>query len=90
MGEADRWFPLQQGSLKKRKPDVGIERYGPFKVPWALAELAYREYSRLYGNRQSLERLAERGGFGVHEFGNLLSGFFEHDKKYDGYGRLRP
>lgn len=47
-----KWFPIQQGG----------------KVTWEVAEVAYRTYSRRYGTRQSLERLAERGGFGVLEF----------------------
>lgn len=35
---------------------------GP-SIPWALAEIIYAGYSVLYGKSQSLERLAERGGF---------------------------
>lgn len=36
-------------------------------IPWSTAEIIYRAYSRLYGTSQSLERLAERGGFGWSE-----------------------
>ena len=43
-------------------------------IPWWLAEEAYVRYAKLYGNRQSLERLAERGGFGRQELLNLLRG----------------
>jgi len=32
-----------------------------------LAEIAYEYYSSRYGKEQSLERLAERGGFGRFE-----------------------
>ena len=41
-------------------------------IPWWLAELAYESYVRCYGNRQTLERLAERGGFGRGELVNLI------------------
>ncbi|MBE4747763.1 hypothetical protein G4177_06165 [Corallococcus sp. ZKHCc1 1396] len=39
----------------------------PRSIPWSLAERAYADYSRRYGTSQSLERLAERGGFGPTE-----------------------
>ena len=52
-------------------PDV------PRSVPWWIAERAYREYSRLYGDSQSLERLAERGGFVWAEIGLFLTGDLE-------------
>jgi hypothetical protein len=56
-------FPIQ---------DVGA-------IPWSLAERAYQRYSQLYGTGQSLERLAERGGFGLAELGYLLRG---HGRNY--------
>lgn len=46
----------------------------PRYVFWALAEEAFVEYRRCFGNNQSLERLAERGGFGAIEFAILLAG----------------
>lgn len=39
---------------------------GP-RIPWSLAEKLYAGYSAEYGTTQSLERLAERGGFGWAE-----------------------
>lgn len=36
-------------------------------IPWWLAEIAYEGYSLRYGNRQTLEQLAKRGGFGREE-----------------------
>jgi hypothetical protein len=39
-----------------------------------LAEIAYAAYSSSYGTEQSLERMAERGGFGWVEFGYLMEG----------------
>jgi len=43
-------------------------------IPWWLAELAYKSYSKQYGTRQSLQRLYERGGFGRTELMYLLLG----------------
>jgi hypothetical protein len=60
----------------KRLTDVGrrfpIQKAGT--VPWESAEKAYETYARLFGKSQSLERLAERGGFGVSEFCALFLG----------------
>lgn len=39
----------------------------PLRVPWSVAEKAFSVYSGLYGNEQSLDRLAERGGFHAGE-----------------------
>lgn len=41
-------------------------------LPRAWAEEAYREYSAQFGTGQSLERLEQRGGFGVAECIGLL------------------
>jgi hypothetical protein len=57
-----RPFPIQ--SEGGRKASV---------IPWWLAEIAYERYAELYGDRQSLERLAQRGGFGRLELVELLS-----------------
>jgi hypothetical protein len=54
----EKRFPIQDG----------------LTIPWSLAEKAYEMYSQLYGSDQSLERLAERGGFGVTELAVLLAG----------------
>lgn len=43
------------------------------EVDWDIAEIAYFEYTAQYGRSQSLERLAERGGFGAKELVNLLA-----------------
>jgi len=54
---------------EKRFPvNVGRETY----IPWSKAEEVYKEYSRQNGTSQSLERLAERGGFGIDEMITLL------------------
>ena len=44
-----------------------IQGFAP-GVPWAAAEQAYVTYAKHFGTSQSLQRLAERGGFGLHEF----------------------
>jgi len=41
-------------------------------IPWWIAEEAYKTYSHRNGTGQSLERLAERGGFGREELLELL------------------
>lgn len=43
-------------------------------IPWWLAEIAYRQYAHDFGTDQSLERLAERGGFSREELVTLLRG----------------
>lgn len=50
----ERWFPIQE----RRVP----------RIPWADAEIAYKCYRALYGDQQSLERLAQRAGFGLIEY----------------------
>jgi hypothetical protein len=61
MNDPMRPFPIQRdlGLPPGRDPAW----FGQTTVPWWIAELAYVEYSRRYGTLQSLERLAERGGF---------------------------
>ena len=44
----------------------------PLTLPWWLHELIYAGYHRLYGNAQTAERLAERGGFETWEALTLL------------------
>ncbi len=67
-GEVPEWFHSASGEIVARRP-----RRPAGKIPWRLAVCAYNEYSRLYGTQQSLERLAERGGFGWTEFGELFA-----------------
>ncbi len=50
-----------------------MEHIPPTVIPWEAARIAYAAYAKRYGNDQSLERLAERGGFGRDEFLKLLS-----------------
>ena len=54
-------FPIQ--------PTRGVA--APLSCSWEVAEKAYSHYAALYGMDQSLERLAQRGGFGSGEMGKL-------------------
>lgn len=58
----ERLFPLQ---TSRAAP------LGPRHIPWSVAEKAYGAYRLKYGSRQSLERLAQRGGFGWCEMDDL-------------------
>jgi len=49
----------------------------PLWIPWRIAELAYAAYSSRFGTDQTLQRLAERGGFGAGEMDTLLPGWRE-------------
>lgn len=60
MSEARR-FPLLLSYRQQRAGEAE-------SIPWALAEEAYVVYCKRYGGSgQSLERVAERGGFGPGE-----------------------
>jgi hypothetical protein len=61
---------------EKKFPIQGRENYTgeAVKIPWNYAAEAYKEYSARHGTHQSLERLAERQGFGVWEIIDLLVG----------------
>jgi hypothetical protein len=48
---------------------------GPTSVPWAVAEKAWAAYSAQYGRQQSVERLAQRGGFSWGEMDELFPGW---------------
>jgi len=57
---SERRFPVQRNSHSH--PPTGVS-----SIPWSLAERVYEDYAYLYGRAQSLERLAERHGFGWEE-----------------------
>lgn len=56
--EPQRRFPIQRE--RGAKPHL-------LRIPWSVAEKAYAVYAANYGTSQSLERLAERGGFAPSE-----------------------
>jgi hypothetical protein len=75
MSDDNRPFPIQGGTYRdKETKDYlrPIKHYQLCIIPWWLAEEAYEHYSKLYGSSQSLERLAERGGFDREELLWLL------------------
>ena len=65
-------FPIQGQTMRKRLPKGGMERRLDTSVGWDLAEEAYRAYAKHYGSNQSLERIAQRGGFGREELALFL------------------
>jgi hypothetical protein len=65
-------FPIQ-GTLRS---GGGLK---PSTISWWLAEIAYAEYKRRYGGQQSIERMAERGGFGRQELLDLLRDKFHKE-----------
>lgn len=70
----DKQFPIQRGYNWGGEPsDRPVVHHSSCTIPWWLAEEAYKVYSKKFGNTQSLERLAERGGFGRKELLWLLS-----------------
>lgn len=66
---AEKMFPIQSG--RKDTPPH------PTSIPWSVADKAYSVYRARYGSSQSLERLAERGGFGANEMDHLHPGWRE-------------
>lgn len=70
MSDDIRPFPIQQEH--ERNAYGNMERKNASTIPWWLAEEAYKWYSKNFGTSQSLERLAERGGFGRKELLMLL------------------
>lgn len=63
----EKRFPIQHGG----------------SVPWWAAERAYEGYAAAGHGDQSLERLAQRGGFGVGEFGVLFQGLAYNDARFE-------
>lgn len=68
-----RPFPIQ-GNISYVDDEGQRVRPMPSAIPWWLAEVAYEYYSKRYGGQQSLERLAERGGFGRKELVMFIRG----------------
>jgi hypothetical protein len=47
---------------------------GGLTITWEAAERAYENYTRVFGREQTLERVADRGGFGIVEYAFLWNG----------------
>ena len=69
MKDDSRPFPIQQEMATVEGKKVWLPES---QIPWWLAEIAYKEYQKQCGNDQTLERLAERHGFGRQELLKLL------------------
>ena len=63
---SERIFPIQ--------PFRGAAPH-PTSIPWSIADKAHSVYRARHGSNQSLERIAERGGFGPTEMDDLLPGW---------------
>lgn len=61
----DEMFPIMEDHPRPRT-----------YIPWWLAEIAYENYN--CKSQQSLERIAERGGFGREELVALIRGGYQH------------
>lgn len=81
----DRMFPIQGDRVMTDRGMVGVPGA---MIPWGVAEVVYRGYSHRYGTSQSLERLAERGGFGWDE----VAAFYPEGLRLmrESYERIRP
>ena len=66
-------------ALRRVRPDnKTFPVIGFGRIPWSVAERAYDSYVANFGGRgQSLERVAERGGFYVGEMDQQLPGWRE-------------
>lgn len=61
-----KMFPIQRTYKRGTRPY-------PTKIPWEIAELAYSVYVNDHsGGNQSIEKVAERGGFGPEEMDLFL------------------
>lgn len=58
----------------KRAPTQGSREYGKPEgtIAWPEHERAWSVYASRYGESQSAERIAERGGFGYEELCELI------------------
>lgn len=59
---------------------------GPKDCAWSIAEKAYANYVKRFGSSQSLERLAERGGFSWWEMDDQYPDWRKEVTALDGEG----
>jgi hypothetical protein len=67
-----KWVDGSSKPLRTLPIQVTQRCMGDSEIPAEIVEEAYKEYAARYGTAQSLERLCERGGFGVAELARLL------------------
>lgn len=53
----------------------------PTCIPWSVAELAYSSYVRQFGRCQTLERIADRGGFSPNEMDEFVPDWRERSSE---------
>lgn len=49
-------------------------------IPWGVAEQAYIEYCKQYGNSQTIETMAARGGFAISELDMFHPNWRPHEQ----------
>jgi hypothetical protein len=76
MKSGNRRLPVSEDKEERRFP---IQGFGT--VRWEDAEEAYQTYKAVYSGDQSLERLAQRGGFDLTEFCLLYLGISPSDSR---------
>lgn len=85
--DENRQLRLHIERLKLAQPAPGVRMFPMLhdepKIPWTLAEYIYEMYSTLHGKQQTLERIAERGGFGWAEIPFMIKDFKR--RSYTGY-----
>lgn len=67
LDEAQGCIHQLKAENKRLKSPRTFPIQGAARVPWEVAEQAYIGYVKMCGSCQTLERLGERGGFGVEE-----------------------
>ena len=82
--EGEKLFPIQgdHDTIQRKRDGREVRGYG--FVTWKEAEEAYAVYAGFYGRSQSLERLAERAGFGWDEIEDLLGHRATAEQPYSG------
>ena len=76
-GNPSRRFPIQTAFGHGNKPAAH-----PLSVAWCVAEKAYSVYVGRFGRSQSLETLAERGGFSAGEMDMFYPEWRDAESEY--------
>ena len=74
-------FPITSIAPLFANRSNGPMRYLRYSIPKEVAKIAWEEYDRIYHNGQSLDRIAQRGGFGETEMDNLYPEWRNHLRK---------
>jgi hypothetical protein len=82
-GKCDHWEAEAEKLASKRGKRFPIQWEGT--IPWSVAEVAYQAYAKRFGRHQSLERLAQRGGFSAGEMDMFAPDWRERVEKTEGF-----